>query len=219
MKKILSILLFSLASLFTFGQKAPDHIVQITGIVVTGDSMFGLANAHIYNNITGIGTTSNQLGYFAIASKTGDSLTVRSLGYQKETFAVPNDSGDIVSLVIELSTDTLILPMVTIRKFPSEKIFKEAFLSISAPSNQYNSMSDNLNTQILRTMLATQELDASISHQYFMNLQTQHHQNSISPTTIPLIDPFAWSRFFKDLKREKEKKKKQEQEKKRNLGY
>jgi len=219
MKKLVLLTVLTLIEILAFGQKESSHVVQITGIVVTGDSMFGLGNAHIYNSITGIGTTSNQLGYFAIATKTGDSLTVRSLGYQKETFAVPNDSGDIVSLVIELSPDTLVLPMVTVHKFPSEKIFKEAFLAISVPDGRYNSMTENLNTQILRTMLATQELDASISHQYFMNLQTQHYQNSITTSTIPLTDPFAWSRFFKDLKREKEKKKKREKEKNNRLGY
>jgi hypothetical protein len=80
-------------------------------------------------------------------------------------------------------------------------------------------MNENLNTQILRTMLATEELDPALHHQYFMNLQAQHYHNSITATTIPLTDPFAWSRFFKDLKREKEKKRKREQEKNNRLGY
>lgn len=219
MKKISFILTLVLVQLLSLGQEEPFKVVHVTGIVVTGDSMFGLSNAHIYNSKTGLGTTSNQLGYFTIATKAGDSLTVRSLGYRKESFLVPNDSGDILSLVVELSADTLVLPMITIRRFPSEKVFKEAFLSLSINDQDYTNTNNNLNSQILRTMLTTEALDPGLNHLYFMNLQTQHYENSISPTVMPLANPFAWMRFFKDLKREKEKKKQREQEKNNRLGY
>lgn len=219
MKKIIFIFLFGLLKITAFSQEEEAKIVHVTGIVVTGDSMFGVPSAHIYNSKTGLGTTSNQLGYFAMAAKVGDSITVRSLGYNKETFTVPDDTTNIVSLVIELTSDTLVLPLVTIRKFPSEQVFKRAFLSLNVPDGQYQNMDNNLNSQILRTMLATEDLSPGLTHQYFMNQQAQHYQNSITATTIPLVDPFAWSRFFKDLKREKEKKKQREREKNNRLGY
>ena len=64
-------------------------VVQIGGLIVTGDSAYGVPGVHIYVEGSGRGTTSNQYGFFSFPTLIGDTLTISAVSYKKSKYVVP----------------------------------------------------------------------------------------------------------------------------------
>lgn len=191
-------------------------IIQFSGIVVSGDSAYGVPGVTIYLPKTGQGTLSNGVGYFSMAVKKGDTLEIRSLGYKRKQIVIPTDSSEKYSVVVELMQDSIAQPTIAITTFPSEREFKEAFLTMEIPEEELSNMYTNLNDQVMSRLLVDLELDGSETSAYYMQQQVSYIENKNQPTYISVLDPFAWSRFFKDIKAYKKKK---EEEKRKRTTY
>ncbi|MBW3545794.1 MAG: carboxypeptidase-like regulatory domain-containing protein, partial [Bacteroidetes bacterium] len=101
-------------------RKAP--VVQFSGIVLDSeDSSAVLPGVHVYVPKAGRGTVSNMLGYFSMPVLVGDSVVISYLGYQKQKFRIPNNAGDAITVIVELSPDTTYLPEITIFPYPTEQ--------------------------------------------------------------------------------------------------
>ncbi len=196
----------------TFGQ-GENRPVQLSGLVVEGDSLLSIPGAYVFVPETGRGTSSNLLGYFSFPVLPGDSVVVAAVGFKKESFIVPSDS-ESVSMVIHLVGDTMLLPLVEISAFPIESVFKEAFMTMTLPDEGRENMNRNLNDQILSRLLESSTMDGSLNHKYYMQKQITAMQTHYLIRTNPFLDPFSWARFFKSLSKEKERK---EEERKRML--
>ena len=60
----------------------PDvEVVQISGMVVTGDSLAPLAYATVFRSRDLRGTMTDVNGFFSIPALAGDTITVSSVGY------------------------------------------------------------------------------------------------------------------------------------------
>ncbi|GAL83913.1 hypothetical protein MYP_1141 [Sporocytophaga myxococcoides] len=218
MRRILFILLFLSYSLISMGQNG-KNIVQLSGLVIGGDSAYGIPGVTIYTPKSGRGTITNYLGYFSMPALGGDSIVIKSLGFKEKFFIVPKDTNKL-SLVIELLGDTSILPTVEVFPWPTEKIFKEAFLSLKLNDNSYDNMHKNLNEQVMRRMLYTQEANSKNNHNYYMQQQTARVENRFYAPTLSLLNPFAWSNFLNSARNGGLKnKKKEENEKYGNDDY
>ncbi|MFN6946814.1 MAG: carboxypeptidase-like regulatory domain-containing protein [Cytophagaceae bacterium] len=182
-------------------QAAQELIVQFSGLVVGGDSLYGLPGAYVYVPASGRGTTTNYVGYFSMPALAGDSVVVRSLGYQENFFIIPKDGRMDISVVIELSADTTLLPEVEIFPYPTEQIFKEAFLALQLPDDQTSNMQNNLNEQLMRRMLANTPAGANMNHRYFMQQQVIKTENRFMQPTLSLLNPFAWRHFIDQVRR------------------
>jgi len=223
-KRILSIFILILACQLVLKaqelEQAEDSIrpvVQFSGIITEGDSLYGVSGAFIYIPSTGRGTNTNLMGYFNMPANRGDSIVIAALGYQRQYLVIPEDtSGEYsYSVVLKLQQDTLELPEVVINSFPSEKVFKEVFLAMDLPYEQeYANLKKNLNSDVLAALLETQDLDGETSYNYFIRQQAAIAQRQHTVQTNPLLNPFAWAKFFKDIN--DYKKKKEEEKKKKN---
>ncbi len=202
--------------------KDKQGLIQFSGIIVEGDSMLGVPGVHVFSGKNGRGTSTNLLGYFSLPAKPGDSLIIAAIGFRKEIYTVPNDSLANYSVIIRLSEDTTMLPVIEIRPFPSERVFKQAFLAMHIPiEKEQSNMNKNLNDQILERMLYTLEDDGSMNHAYYMNKQIQYMEQRYMYQSgyVSIFDPFAWKRFFDDVESEKEKKLLKEKEENNTEGY
>ncbi len=223
LRRILQILTFTLLLAYGLPSYAQedklDHysdIIQLSGIVVSGDSAYGVPGVFLYLPKTGQGTMSNHVGYFSIAVKKSDTLEIRALGYKRKIFMIPEEPEEKLSVIIELVQDTITYPAITITAFPSEREFKQAFLAQDIPEEELDNMYKNLNDQIMSRLLVDLELDGSETSAYYMQQQVNQLENRNMAPVITLADPFAWSRFIKDLKEHKRKK---EEEKSQNRKY
>ena len=192
-----------LCSTILYGQKN-NPVVQFNGIVIQGDSLYGISKAYIYVPNTSRGTQTNNVGYFSFPVMPGDSVVVSKWGFKKQFYIVPK-TDTIIDYKIE---DTLTLPIIELSAFPSEKKFKELFLSMNIPMTNYNNATTNLNTQILQRLFVSQQISPTEAYKYYVNEQVNYTKSRNSPQQISLLSPFAWNRFFKDLKEYNAKKKK-----------
>ncbi len=176
-------------------------VVQIGGLIVTGDSAYGVPGVHIYVDGSGRGTTSNEYGFFSFPTRVGDTLTISAVSYKKKKYVVPEVGGDQITTYIELKQDTIILPSISIYPWPTEDLFKEAFLAMNQTTGQEFLQRGTMNENLLLRMQYSLSMDASLNYSFYMNNYAEMQGNQYMSPTLSLIDPFAWSRFIKSLKK------------------
>ncbi|MGN6646963.1 MAG: carboxypeptidase-like regulatory domain-containing protein [Cytophaga sp.] len=209
-KSIYSKILTSLVLMLFFGAaygQSPRKIIQFSGLIVSGDSAYGTPGVYIFVPKEGRGTMSNAIGYFSMAALTGDSIVIKSIGYKEKTFVVPYTLEDKVSVIIEILEDTLYMPIIEITPWPTERLFKEAFVALQLPEQNYSNMHNNLNEQVLKRMMYNMGEDASANHKYYLQQQTLQVQNQYYAPTLSLTNPFAWKSFIDGVKKGELKKK------------
>jgi hypothetical protein len=177
-------------------------VIQLSGIIVGEDSTAGLPGVHVYVPKAGRGTTTNIYGYFSMPVLAGDSIIFSSVGYQRQSYVVPADKGDNLTLIVELVTDATYLEEVEIFPYPTEELFKQAILAMNLPIDEYAG-SDNLGPDILARMLANASYDASTNYKYYTQQQFNymHNRYMYQDVQTALLNPFAWASFIKSIKR------------------
>ena len=205
LNKTLILKLFVIISLtivfdsFSQGQK---KIIQLSGVVVGQDSISGVGGVHVYVPKAGRGTTSNPYGYFAMPVLAEDSIIVSAIGYQKQSFIMPGDKGVSVTLFIELKPDTTILPELEIFPYPTEELFKKAVLAVELPNRRdIENLEKSLDKDLLRRMYNNEPMSANMNYKYFMDQQMMATSTKYQLPSNPLLNPFAWVKFIKAIKR------------------
>ena len=201
-------LLILLAGTGLFAQSKPP-VVQFSGVVLSADdSSSVLPGVHIYVPKAGRGTTTNVLGYFSMPVLVGDSVVVSAVGFEKQHFIIPNNQGDQITVIIEMSQDTTYLPEIAVFPYPTEEMFKEAILALEMPDQENRDfMKKNLSPDVLAYMMETTSMDGSENHKIYMQQQfmQQHYGNSMRMN--PFLNPLNWASFIQSIKRGDFKKK------------
>lgn len=198
--KLALVILLSTAGIFSFGQNDSLKIVDFSGIVVEGDSLYALPGSFLYVPNTTRGTTTSLVGYFNFPVLAGDTIKVASMGYNQQSLVIPDTTGSY-SLVIRLESNGILLPEVAISSFPSEKVFKEVFLALEIDTREIDNMNNNLNAQILGRILANSDIEPSTVYKYYMNQQVQAIETKYMMQSSNYLNPFAWSEFINSLKK------------------
>lgn len=185
---------------------AGEEVIQFSGLVVAGDSLYGLRGVHVFVPFSGRGTSSNEVGYFSFPVLKGDSVKVSAIGYKDQHYIVPDTAGESHSKVFELKVDTTVFPTVDIFPYPTELMFKHAFLNLDMEKSYEQNARQNLNPQIMNRILEDMGMDASENYTYYMNEEIEKEASKHMMPTISLLDPFAWKRFIEDIKEGKYKK-------------
>lgn len=194
------------ALLFCISQKATAQsnkkIVQVSGLVMNGDSTQTLFNVHIFNIQTGRGTTSDFRGWFSKAFYAGDAVIFSAIGYKNRTILIPDDVGDTYTILMALEDDITQLADVEVNPFPTEELFKEAFLAMNL-NDQQESVLDAFSRDNVQRMVVEMPLGGSpdANFRYMMNQQYNQQIYRSGPTSNPLLNPFAWANFIKSLKK------------------
>ncbi len=189
------LLLVTIVNAFSQGTQ---NIMQLTGLIVGGDSLYGIPGVHVYVPKAGRGTSTNYYGYFSLPTQVGDSIIVSAIGYAKKEFVIEYNDKKSISLIIELKEDTTILPLLEIFPYPTEELFKHAFLSLKMPDNMYNGI--NINDQIMSRVTHANKTDAKSYYLY----------KAANRQSFVLLDAFAWSRAIRDLKNKRAVKRRKE---------
>ncbi|MGV3641192.1 MAG: carboxypeptidase-like regulatory domain-containing protein, partial [Adhaeribacter sp.] len=89
---VLAALLFGISSWLgaprAVAQGKPQ-VIQLSGLVTSGDSLYGVPGVTVYVPKAGRGTITNDYGYFSLPVLAGDSVVIRALGYQHLTVKIP----------------------------------------------------------------------------------------------------------------------------------
>ena len=184
--------------------------IQLSGLVIDGDSAYGVPGVHIYIERVGIGTTTNPVGFFTMPALIGDTVTISAVGYKKHNLVIPiiNEAG--FSVLVDLQTDTTFLPIIEVFPYPTKELFEEAFLALELPSNHYENMRKNLSTERLNALAASLPMDGSLNYKNYMNQHVSQTSNRFFSPTFSFLNPFAWAEFIRSVKKGDLKKKKDE---------
>ena len=190
-----------IASQRLYGQ-GKKHIIQLSGIIVGEDSLFGEFGVHVYVPKAGRGTTTNVLGYFSMPVLARDSVVISAIGYKKQSYIVPEMHGsrDYITLLVELVADVTYLETVKIMAFPTEELFKEAILALNLPVDGED-QEGYIFANFLTYMLYDVPMDATLNYHHYMDNQIYFQNNKFQPRTNPLLDPFRWMKFIQAIKR------------------
>lgn len=208
-KKLYLSILFVVALFFAFNANAQGGktVVQFSGVVVSGDSMFGVAGVHIYVPKAGRGTNTSEYGYFSLATLGGDSLIISAVGFQKKWVVVPDDGKQYYTVVIELNEDTTMLPVVEIFPYPTFELFKQAFIALQLPEER-NYAKRNLSEEKLRQIIANTPMDGGMNQTYYAQQQVIKQTSRGMVPMNPLLNPFAWATLIKQIRDGEFKKRK-----------
>ncbi len=184
----------------SYGQ-GQRKIIQLSGIILSADdTTSGVPGVHIYVPKAGRGTTSNRVGYFSMPVLEGDEIVVSAIGFEKQYYKIPQSEKDNLTIIVELVSDITYLDEVEIMPFPTEEVLKEAVIALNLPVKE-NVNEQNLNDELLRLMIETTPMDASMNSSWYLNNWVEYQNDNFGPRPNPLLNPFNWAKFFKSLKK------------------
>jgi CarboxypepD_reg-like domain len=174
-----------------------DRIVQVSGVVVTSDSLEPVAFATIYRSHDYRGTFSDYKGYFTLPVAIGDTLHFDCLGQKHSAFVIPYDTvNQHLSIVQIMDADTVMLPTVYILPHPAKHKLREEVLALDLPGDNYykftRQQGEIANYDGLHDF-------ADISYQNASNtMEARYNTKFLSGGN--LLDPAAWGRFMQSIK-------------------
>jgi hypothetical protein len=209
-KHIVTGLLF-LFSIAAIGQnKSNEDLVQLSGVVATGDTLAPIPYCNIFIGNRGFGTVTDFDGFFSIVVAKGDSILFSHQGFKSEYFVVPDTlEKKHYSLIQILMSDTNMLPAVDLFPWPSKEQFKEYFLAMEVPMDDLDRAQRNLAMATIREQAAMMGYDANEMGRFMIENYNQQYYNAGrfygnnggQAILMSLSNPFAWAEFFRALNR------------------
>jgi hypothetical protein len=175
-----------------------EKVIQVSGIVVTGDSLMPVPFTGVYSNRRPYqGTTSDYYGFFSIAAFSGDTVNFSCIGFRPGKYVVP-DSLDAsrISIVQVMRRDTIELPTTFVYPWPSREKFKEDFLALDLPDDDIERAKKNMDPE--RMYQAQLEIGMGANENFKFAAMQQHNRliyaNQAPP--IQVLNPIAWAKFI-----------------------
>lgn len=204
-------LLFTLSSLVntpTAQAQGQNQTIKFSGLIVEGDSAYGIPGVHVAVPRAGRGTVTNNMGYFSLFVKEGDSVVISAIGYKDVGLRIPRREKPLYSVVVDMKEEAMQLAEVEVFPYATEEIFKEAFLALELPNNfQLENMKRNLDQREIARIASEMPMTSTMNHRWHMDQQVNATHNRNFATSIPLLNPFAWAELIKSIKRGDFKKK------------
>jgi len=198
--KYFSLLIFSFSFLTNILQAQDKKSIQFSGTVMD-ELLRPMPFAHILvlNNYRG--AITNNFGTFSLVVEESDSVLISSVGYKRKYLVIPaNFTTKFLTMEIVLLVDTLAIAEAKIYPWKSYEEFREAFVNLNLPTDNMEIARRNI--ALIRTqIIMDHEPSARANFQYVM--QKQYEQTFIQGgiPSYQLLNPFAWAKFFKALKR------------------
>ena len=197
--RLIPLLSFLLSFQFSSGQNERDKdLIQFSGVVVSSDSLQPIPFCDVYIQNAHRGTTSDYNGYFSFVAKKKDVIEFTAMGYKKARFIIPDTiSRDRYSLIQALSSDTIFLSESVIYPWPSVEQFREAFIKLKIPDDDYELARKNLAQSEMKERAKNYKMDGAMNYRNYIDKQTSklYYVGQLPPNN--LLNPFAWAQFIK----------------------
>lgn len=181
---------------------ANNPLIQLSGLVITTDSLRGLPLVSVRIKSSSKGTLSDEGGFFSFVARKGDTILFSSIGYKTVSYIVPADLKGVKHTLIQpLSEDTIYLNTAVIRSYPTPDEFDYYFVKATIPNSYYEASTRNLRRKTLQGMAQSMSMDGVEQQQYFNQQQAYryYYNGQLPPNRI--FDPFAWGQFYNAWKR------------------
>jgi len=175
-------------------------LIQLTG-KITDELLQPLPFAHVLVLEDYRGAISNIYGNYSLVVEPSDSVLISSVGYKSRYIYIPeNYSNQFMNLDIILRIDTLVIAEAQIYPWKNYEEFKEAFVNLKLPTDDMERARRNI--ALIRTqIIMDHEPSARANFNYIMEKQYQQTFTQGQLPSYQILNPFAWAKFFKALKR------------------
>lgn len=183
------------------GTRSPRHLVQFSGVVVTGDSLLPVPFTSILTRGSFRGTMSDVYGYFSFVAQTGDTIEYAAVGFKRDHYVIPDTiTGNKYSMIHVMYPDTVLLDPLTVTPWPSKEQFAQAFLNLRLSDNDYQIALKHLSSVEMMQRMENLPPDPGLSQQFSaMADNTRLYQQGMAPSTN-LFNPVAWAQFVQAWK-------------------
>jgi hypothetical protein len=190
--------LFFLAFLSASGQQAVNpELIQISGIIVTADSLRPIPFVNILIKNSYRGVVSDYYGFFSIVARQKDTLEFSSIGFTKAYFIIPDTlTEQRYSLIQILRSDTIMLPEALIYPWPTKEQFKEAFIRLHVPGDDLDRAKRNLDKYNLALIGENMPMDGTMNYREQMKYRSNEFYSSGQLPPYTILDPIAWGKFI-----------------------
>lgn len=174
-----------------------QRLVQLSGVVVSSDSLQEMPYAAVYNRTVKRGTIADIYGFFSLVVQPGDTILFRYYGHKPSSYIVPDTlSEDRYSIIHMMTIDTIQLKEVVVYPWPSKEAFAQAFVDMNPYEDAMLRAQRQLSGQSLANIASLVPSDASLS---FGNVVNQNNTRLYTMGQSPvnnLLNPFAWATFL-----------------------
>ncbi len=191
------------AIMIVFSGKGADNtektrIRQLSGLVVTGDSLKPVPFATVMIKSTKRGTITDYYGFFSIAARELDTLVFSSVGFKQARYVIPDTLREARYSVVQMLTrDTIHLDKTVIYPWPSREQFKYAFIHTDVPDDDYDRAMRNLERAEMKERLENMPMGAAANYRHMLNQHANQMYYAGQQPPMRIFDPFAWAEFIK----------------------
>ncbi len=202
--------------LFMFGTHAISQplevrkVVQISGVVVDNEDLSPVPYVNIMVKDSYRGTSADMNGFFSITTYAGDVLMFTGIGFRTVDVTIPDTiDTDRYTLYQSLLRDTLELPLTVIYPWSSREKFREAFLNLDIPDDDYEIARKNMLLAELKERARHTKMDGGMNYKNYIQQKTDQLYYAGQAPPNNLLNPFAWAQFLRIWNQQKEEKKRQ----------
>ena len=195
-------LLSTLTLAAPFSDSDSTAVVQVSGLVVTGDSLSPLPYCTIFRARDRRGTMTDLRGFFSLPALEGDTLSFSSLGYIKQQVVIP-EGGDLhrVNLVQAMSRDTVNISDAFVYPWPTKERFKQEFLALGLPNKGLDpGWEAPVDPVEVYDRLMEVGLDGQATSSAALAQQAQVTSYAGQAPPVNLLNPGAWAKFIQAIK-------------------
>ncbi len=179
-----------------------ENKVELTGVIMSADSLRYLPFVSVSIVNTDLGTTSNERGVFTLIADKGDTLEFSSVGYRKKRYVIPKVlSANRYSVIQLMTMDTFHLPNTIIRPTLSKEEFDKAFATWNIPDDKYETARRNTAFQTMRMLAFTLPKDGRENQSTYQRMMVQRTYWAGQQPPMTIFSPLAWYEFYKAWKR------------------
>lgn len=188
--------------------QADDDLLQLSGVVVSADSLQGLPFVSVRIKGLNKGTFTDADGFFSFVVRKADTVLFTFIGMKDAIYVVPkNLTASRYSIVQPMAEDSVLLPETVIHAWPTPEEFNYYFVKANIPDTYGTLARNNLKRKTLTTFGSSMIMDARENQRYAASQSANRYYYSGQLPPQRLFDPFAWSQFFNAWKRDDLKKK------------
>ncbi len=182
-------------------QDDSNDLVQVYGMVVSGDSLSPVPFTSVMIKGSHRGTICDYYGFFSLVVSRNDTIEFSSVGYQGISYIIPDTLSDKrYSLIQKLQKDTVTLDEQIVYPWPSKEQFRDAFLSLNAPETDYDRAFENLTKDEIRLAVQGVPMSGQANYYYQVNREASRLYTTGQIPQISLLNPLAWAQFVRAWK-------------------
>ena len=189
-------------SLHAQDQAEAPQVVQVSGLVVTGDSLSPLPYCTVFRSRDRGGTMTDLRGFFSLPALEGDTLEFSSVGYVTHQAIIPIGSElGRVNLVQPMGRDTVNMADAFVYPWPTKERFKQEFLALGLPNNGLDPAWDsNMDPIDMYDRLIEVGRDGQSTSTDVLSAQAVQAGYAGQAPPVNLLNPVAWAKFLQALK-------------------